>query len=864
MRPAPPLRLPIDARLPEALAFLAKQGCLVLQAEPGAGKTTRLPAALLEAPWRGDREILVLEPRRLAAKLAAHRVAEELGEPPGERVGYQFRFERVGGPRTRLRFLTEGLLTRLMLSAPELKRVAAVVVDEFHERHLPGDVALAALRRLQLGPRPDLKLVVMSATLDVEAVAAYLGGCPSLKVEGRVFPVEVEYQPPPTPSAGQYPPPLERQVRRAAEAALVRDDAGDLLVFLPGMAEIRRCEGELRAVAERTGAWLLPLHGDLTREEQDRAVRPSERQKIILSTNVAETSVTLPGVRTVIDSGLARVASFSWWSGLPALRTRPVSRASAVQRAGRAGRMAPGRCIRLYSQHDFSTRPHFDLPEIRRADLAQTVLELKELGIADAARFPWFEAPAPASLAAAEELLRLLGAVTAAPDGGTVLTPLGRRIARLSLPPRLARLALEGAARGVAEPAAAVAAALSELRAERVDFLEEALSLWNRRAMGFLAERVRDRVLGELRDERDSARAVPAPTRGSPEELHALRRAVLAAFPDRVARLKPPATGSDWMEAVFSAGGSGSLPARSFSEDTRYVVAVDADERQATGTQRPGADRLASGTRVRAACPIHPDWLLDLEPSLLRETTEAEWSAERGRAEEVWRMRYGELVLEETRTVSSDSGAASLALVDALLGPKGPGLSTTEDPGALGALQRRIAFARTQLPPERAAALPPDGPEGARALLGPALQGYGSVSELKGVELGPALWHSLPNALRADLERTAPEHVTLGKGRRVRVNYEPDRPPWVESRLQDFFGMTSGPTVAGGRMPVTLHLLAPNKRAVQVTSDLASFWAQHYATVRKELCRRYPRHSWPEDPVKGPFPPDIGERKRRP
>ncbi|HTL12702.1 MAG TPA: helicase-related protein, partial [Bdellovibrionota bacterium] len=526
-------RLPIDTSLHEILTLLERNSSLVLQAEPGAGKTTRVPPALLRATWCGDKEVLVLEPRRLAAKLAAMRVAHELGEAPGQTVGYQFRFEKVEGPRTRLRFLTEGLLTRRLLGDPSLSRVAAVVVDEFHERHLVGDVALAALRRLQKTTRPDLKLVVMSATIDIESVSAYLGGCPSLKVAGRVFPVEVEH----VPKAVDLP--LEVQVKRAALTALGREDAGDLLVFLPGMGEIRRCESALRD-ADRVSeldALVLPLHGDLTRDEQDRAVGPNKRQKIILSTNVAETSVTIPGVRTVIDSGLARVASFSWWSGLPALRLRPVSRASAVQRAGRAGRMAPGRCMRLYTQHDFSTRPPFETPEIRRADLAQTLLELcflvPGLGVGRAADFEWFEAPGPGAIEAAEKLLYLLGAVES--DGRP--TGMGRRMADLGIPPRLARLAIDGARLGRGPEAAAVAAFLSELRAERVDFLDDAVRAWKTGGLGFAGTRLQERIERALTAERALSDLAGAPRPGSTLDGD-LARALLTAFPDRVAKLR--------------------------------------------------------------------------------------------------------------------------------------------------------------------------------------------------------------------------------------------------------------------------------------------------------------------------------------
>src|SRR5262245_35525922 len=374
--------LPIDSLLPEIIAQLRLSPNVVLEAPPGAGKTTRVPPALLDAGIAGGGEVVVLQPRRLAARMAARRVAAERSERVGESVGYEVRFDSVSGPRTRLRYVTEGILARRLLSDPTLARVGCVVLDEFHERHLESDVALAALRRLREGPRPDLALVVMSATLDAEPVAKYLGDAPRIRSAGRAFPVEVEH------AAQRDDRPLEQQVAAAVARVVASTLDGDVLVFLPGAAEIRRATDACRALADRLGLLLLPLHGDLPADEQDRAVRPADRRKVVLSTNVAETSVTIDGVVAVVDSGLARVASFAPWSGLPVLRTQPISRASAAQRAGRAGRTRPGRCLRLYTKPDHDRRPEFDVAEVLRSDLAQTVLELRAVGI-DPAAFGW-------------------------------------------------------------------------------------------------------------------------------------------------------------------------------------------------------------------------------------------------------------------------------------------------------------------------------------------------------------------------------------------------------------------------------------------------------------------------------------------
>ena len=420
--------LPIDDILPDAVAALRAAPSLVIEAPPGAGKTTRVPPAILAAGLSGRGEVVVLEPRRLAARLSARRVAEELGERVGETVGYQVRFEEVAGPRTRLRYVTEGLLTRRLLADPALAGVGAVVLDEFHERHLQGDLALALLRRLQRTARPDLKLVAMSATLDAGPVARFLGAA-SLRSEGRRFDVAVEHLSP--EEAARPDVRLEEAVARAVRRLHREGMDGDVLVFLPGAAEIRRSREALAEWAAASGVDLLPLHGDLPPDEQDRAVQPGPRRKVILSTNVAETSVTIEGVVAVVDSGLARVASHSPWSGLPTLEVRKVSRASAAQRAGRAGRTRPGRALRLYTRHDHDARPGFDVPEVLREDLSETLLAISALGAADG--LAWLEPPPAAALDAARALLLRLGAVDARAD----ITETGRRMLRLPVHPRL-------------------------------------------------------------------------------------------------------------------------------------------------------------------------------------------------------------------------------------------------------------------------------------------------------------------------------------------------------------------------------------------------------------------------------------------
>lgn len=841
------MKLPIDPILPQAIASLERVPCLVLQASPGSGKTTRLPPALLESSLvPKDREILVLEPRRLAAKYAALRVSQELGEPLGQSVGYHFRFENVGGPKTRLRFLTEGMLMRRLISDPQLSRVSAVVLDEFHERHLHGDIALSYLRKLQLGPRQDLRLVVMSATLDTAAVSSFLGGCPVLNVDAPVHPVEVVHLPAP-PARG-----LEHAVKAAVRQALSRSERypGDILVFLPGMSDIRRCE---QALAELAGDELLvlPLHGDLTREEQDRAVTRQRQRKVILSTNVAETSLTIEGLTAVIDSGLHRQASFSHWSGVPALKTRPTSRASAIQRAGRAGRTAPGLCLRLFTQGDLDSRPPFETPEIKRADLCQTVLELKALGVEDTARFPWFDAPGEQALRGAERLLYKLGAIDRE-SGASSITALGREISRIPAHPRLGRVLLEARARGLLEPAATLCALIGEGELDRLDAMEQALQSGNN---PFL-RRARTQLLSSV----PKATEARVSSRHGKSDHDELAFCALTGFPDRVA-LKRKLTASSSrarageVELVFSSGGSALLEETSAISGAESFVVLDIQEQQQLGQAR-------AQPRVRSLATIELEWLFDLEPSALRDEMKVEWDRERGRAFQVSRLAYDELVLSEDRKplVLNEENAA---LAGPLLLREALGVNP-DDATALGLPQWAAALGKV-MDPETAEALiarlalavrhSPGSLDPAR--LGPLigdsiarlLAGRASLAEIGSIDWETELPALLFEGDARKLETLTPTHAVLAKGRRAKIHYRLEQPPWVESRLQDFFGLKQGPSILSGRLPLTLHLLAPNQRAIQVTTDLAGFWQRAYQELRPALSRRYPRHAWPENPL---------------
>ncbi len=765
------MKLPVDELLPRVIEELRRGPNLVIEAPPGAGKTTRVPPAVLPAV-RG--EILVLEPRRLAARMAARRVAGEFGEDLGETVGYQVRFEDIGGPRTRLRFLTEGVLTRRLLSDPMLKGAGAVILDEFHERHLDADLAVALLKRLQSTRRPDLKLIVMSATLDTGPIARFLGAgsiyeCPVLRSEGKLYELAIEY----TPHSAA---PIEEQVAAALERLLAGGLTGDVLVFLPGAAEIRRASRAVAAIAERAKLLVLPLHGDLSPAEQDRAVSPisapAKQRKVILSTNVAESSVTIEGVTAVIDSGLARVAADSPWTGIPSLHVQRVSQASATQRAGRAGRTAPGRVIRLYTAEDFHRRPRADAPEILRRELSQVALQLRAMKIEG---LDWLDPPPEAAMAAANALLDRLEVLPAMAD--------------LPLPPRLAKLLTEAARRGVPGKGCAAAAVLStgergssERQADLLALIE---SEWQPQTR---------RVFDQLR------RRFPARDRSADDA--ALLQSVLAAFPDRVARHRRDG------ELLLSTGGSARLP------DCRYefLIAIDVEERGIGYRSDRGLPL------VRLAARIEPEWLLDRGT----ERTTLEWNRTAERVEQVTALLYDQLVLEETRGPAPDSDETMNLLAEKALDVD---IGRFAGRAELEQLAERAAFARVAI----------DVEAGLRALC----RGRSSFAELAGARL--------LDALRPPrLDRLAPERITLPGGRPVKVHYEAGKPPWIESRLQDFFGVRETPRI--GATPVVVHLLAPNRRPVQVTSDLAGFWTRLYPQVRRELSRRYPKHKWPADP----------------
>jgi ATP-dependent helicase HrpB len=774
---SPSHSLPIDEILPQIIHSLRDGVNLVIEAPPGAGKTTRVPAALLEIV-RG--EVIVLEPRRIAARLAARRVAAERGEAVGQTVGYQVRFEEAVSRRTRLRFVTEGILTRRLLSDPTLKGVAAVVLDEFHERHLEGDLALALLKRLQR-TRPDLRIIVMSATLDAEAIAKFLDDCPRLRSSGRQYELTIEYQP-------YSNEPLEAQLKSAVKRLVAEQHSGHILAFLPGTAEIRRAMRQCEAVAKSAGLLMLPLHGALTPQEQERAVGETTQRKLILATNVAESSVTIDGVTAVIDSGLARLATYSPWSGLPTLHVGRISKASAKQRAGRAGRTAPGRVLRLYSEQDYQHRPEQPAPEILRADLSQLCLMLRAMGVEQATELEWLDAPPEAAVRAAEGLLQRLGATGV----------MARRLAQYPLAPRLSRILVEAVERGVGEQGCVAAAVLETGTSFQTSDLLSAIESKHDRQTAQRVEQLR-RLVRTDRQQRHNDEA--------------LLISVLAGFPDRVARLR--AGNQVLLSSGSSAEIAGEIP------QYEFMVAVDAEDRK---------DKPLP--LVRMTSRIEPEWLIDLFAANVREEARVVWNRSAERVDAVSVLLYDELVIQETRGAVPESGAAAAMLAEKALET---GIERFVDIAALHELLERLEFAGLETP---------DVAE----VLRDACSGLRSFAELKGA--GRTLVTTIAQKVAGkQLNDVAPARIAVQNGRYVKVHYERGKTPWIAARLQDFFGMRETPRIGPKRIPVVVHLLAPNRQPVQTTTDLAGFWERLYPQVRRELMRKYPKHAWPERPL---------------
>jgi ATP-dependent helicase HrpB len=823
--------LPIDGHLPQILQRLRESRALVLVAEPGAGKTTRVPPAILKSNLLTSEHpnLVMLQPRRVAARAAAVRIADENRWTIGNEVGWHVRFDRHIGPRTRLRVLTEGILTRQLVDDPFLEGIGAVVLDEFHERSIHTDMTIALLREVRQTVRPDLMLIVMSATLEAEPVARFLGDCPIITVPGRTFPIDIRYAS--APSAA----PLPQRVASALENQNVPfSEKGDILVFLPGVQEINRTAREVSAWSDRHDARIFPLHGSLPFEEQQRALNPSDQRKVILATNIAETSLTIEGVRTVIDGGYARVAGYDPQRGLDRLDLARISKASAKQRAGRAGRTAPGICIRLYTEKEFHALADFELPEIRRVDLAGMVLALHAWGKPDVRAFGWYEAPGEATIAAAERLLDMLDAVK---EGQ--ITPLGRRILSLPVHPRLARLLIAAAEERLLAHGAAMAALLSERdlapfeRAPKTQATSDLLVRMHLIESSPQAARVRDELVRIGRAIKPTSKA----TRHDPDE--AMLRLALLAYPDRVCRRRE----SDPSAAVMVGGGGARLAPDSVVRQHEFFVALDARQDDRSNARE---------ALVRIASAIEPPWLEELFPDQIRLARELVYDPQRQRVVGHGTVKYRDLVLREDKDAPVNHEEAGRILAEALRSSAAPMIECNEDAAALLA---RVDLLRRAMPEHNWPTFDPG------EILAEMCRGKRSVEEVERVPLVPILMAQLTYPLDRLLDEQAPTTIEVPSGSRIKVQYPTGQPPVLAVRLQELFGWTATPRIAAGRVPVVLHLLGPNFRPVQITNDLRSFWATTYFQVRKDLRVRYPKHSWPEDPLTA-IPQAKGGRRR--
>ena len=818
--------LPIDATLLELQTVLSVSPACVLQAPPGAGKTTRVPLELLNAPWLSGRSILMLEPRRLAATNAAHYLAAQLGERIGGQVGYTIRFERKVSQTTRIEVVTEGILTRRLQNDPELSGVGLVIFDEIHERNLNSDLALALCRDAQLGLRPDLRILAMSATLDAAPLAKLLGDAPLLSSSGRAYPVEIVHLGPPPPRMS-----LAEAVTVAIRRAL-KEREGDLLVFLPGVAEIKRTE---RLLADLSAELLIcPLYADLPFASQEQAILPDkERRKIVLATNIAETSLTIEGVKIVIDGGLERRPRFDAARGMSSLETVRISLSSAVQRSGRAGRLAPGCCYRLWSAGEEGTLLPYTPPEIRSADLAPLALELARWGISDAASLSWLDPPPPGHLAAARTLLGQLGAL----DAVGRITPLGQRMAELPVHPRLARLLLAAQESGEGALGATLAALLSERELLRsgaslphgsasdvIDRLElyagsrtENVDVGACAAMTRAARQFRQ-LLGS-RGEGESGQVTPA-----------LLASLLApAFPDRIGKEREGQSG----HYLLASGVGARLSTRSRLKPPPWIIAL----------QLRGGQGIEG--EMDLATPLDPANLEKHVVSGAESAREVFWDerAERVVGREV--RRFGAIIVNE-RMVAPRPEESIAALCN---GVRRLGLERLGWSRAAQQLLGRVRFVAT-LPGAD------DWPdlsdfrllETLELWLGPFLSNCRSRADLERCDPLPALLATLSWQQQRRLDELAPEKLTVPSGSILPLDYPLDGAPHLEVKLQELFGLGESPRIGNHQVAVVLHLLSPARRPLAVTADLRNFWNQVYPEVKKEMRGRYPKHPWPDDP----------------
>lgn len=810
--------LPVDTVLPAVAASLAANRPVVLQAPPGSGKTTRAAPFLLDAPWLRGRKILMLEPRRLAARAAAGYMARQRGESVGQTVGYHIRLDRQTGPHTRIEILTEGLLTQRLLSDPELSDTGLVIFDEFHERSLAADTGLALALDARNALRPDLRLVVMSATLQPGPIAAHLGRADIHTADARVYPIETRLLNR-TPTA-----PLPAVAADAVRRAL-QDESGSLLVFLPGEGEIRRTLERLRGAPLPPGVSLHPLYGALPRDEQDAAVEPPAPgcRKVVLATSIAESSLTIEGIRVVIDTGWMRVPRFSPSTGMSRLETLRITRDRADQRRGRAGRLCPGVCYRLWDESADQQLAPEALPEIYDADLAPTVLQSAEWGTAARDGLPWLTPPPDAAWRHATALLQELGALsTGTACRAPTITPRGRAMVKFPVHPRLAHMVFEAASAGCAQRACLLAAALTEAASDATTRHETDA----RRLLDRLGHTARDGFATRARElARRWGHAYPA------SDTARLSEGLLLAwaFPDRIARRRDAAG-----HYLLRSGRGATLDTAEPLAREEWLVAAELQD----------ADTDA---KIRLAAPLTRDELDDAFGPDYESRAIISWDRRSEAVQAVNRICLGAIIIREGGQAAPDPADLRAALLE---GVRQKGVGQLPWTQSSRALQARVCFLRRTLPEQTWPDLSDDALlADLDTWLGPYCDGVTRWAHVQALDLTVILLSRLDacGCSRRLLDEFAPTHLPVPSGSNIQIRYDQDA-PYMEVRIQEVFGLTQTPKVAGGRVPVVMHLLSPAQRPVQVTRDLASFWSTGYAFVRKDLRGRYPKHYWPEDP----------------
>ena len=844
-------RLPIYEVEHEIIASLASTRRLVLQAPTGSGKSTQVPQMLLNHGLLGSGQVVILQPRRLAARLLASRVAKELGVELGREVGYRIRFENLTSSATRIKFETEGILLRQLIDDPTFRGIQAIIFDEFHERHLYGDITLARAVDIQEQLRPDLLLIVMSATLDTRALEKYLAPCVVVSSEGRTFPVDVDYLP--RRLGSNAPPVWDLAADAFTKSVHLGDGSPDVLIFMPGSYEIHRTIEAVRQKPESKGYLLLPLHGELPPRDQDQAVAQYERSKIVVATNVAETSITIEGIRVVIDSGLARIPRYDPHRGINTLFVERISQSSAEQRAGRAGRTAPGRCFRLWSKSEHAERPLQELPEIQRLDLSEVLLTLKAAGVEDLRNFRWLEPPPEKALDHAEHLLMDLGALKQ-----SSITDLGRRMLAFPVHPRYARMLLAAQEYGCVYHACLIAALTQGrdllVRNPGKDVLEARNELFGAQdtsdfwiligAWRFAVENefridvlrkfgihgVTARQVGPLHDQflhiarSEGLDAKPPKSSGIIDD-EGLRKCIVIGFSDRIARMVEGTLRCDLVH-----GRRGTLARESVVRG--YPLLVTAEIHEIGG--RPGE----MNTVLSLATAIEADWLRELFPNDIRSEVRTTFDAAVRRVQAAELVLFRDIVLESKRIEPPPADAAARLLAEEILAGR------LQLPNWDHAVEQWIL--RLNLLSERCPEfeLPPIRDDDRRHIVEQLCLGSFSFKDVKDRDIKSAVKSWLSAGQRELVEEYAPERVTLSNGRSPKVTYEANGLPYISLRIQELFGVTETPRIAMARVPLSIHILAPSMRPVQVTQDLTNFWRKHYPRIKSELQRKYPKHEW--------------------